>query len=168
MAARDVSKNINLFVDGRGYAGQLQEFTPPVLSKATEEFRGGGMVGPVKLNMGLEAMDASFSLIAYDRNVLSLFGVVEGQQINCTAREALESFDGQVKAVAHVMRGHITKLDSGTKKPGEAAPLQAELSLSYYRLEHDGVVVQEIDLLNMIHVMNGVDILADQRAALGL
>ena len=32
MAARDVLKNINLFVDGRGYAGQLQDYTPPVLT----------------------------------------------------------------------------------------------------------------------------------------
>ncbi len=29
MAARDVRKNFNLFVDGKGYAGQVEEFTPP-------------------------------------------------------------------------------------------------------------------------------------------
>ena len=67
MAARDVRKNINLFVDGRGYAGQLQEFNPPVLTQKTEEFRGGGMVGPVAIPMGLEALMASATLIAYDR-----------------------------------------------------------------------------------------------------
>ena len=29
MSARDVRKNLNAFVDGRGYAGQLSSFTPP-------------------------------------------------------------------------------------------------------------------------------------------
>ncbi|AMW35750.1 hypothetical protein HEQ62_10815 [Haematospirillum jordaniae] len=41
MAARDVLKNINLFVDGRGYAGQLSEYSPPSLALVTEDFRAG-------------------------------------------------------------------------------------------------------------------------------
>lgn len=168
MAASDVRKNINLFIDGRGMAGQLNEFTPPVLEQLTEEYRGGGMLGPIKLPMGLAALAASFSLIKYDADVLALFGVVAGQQINCTAREALESHDGTVTAVAHVMRGKLVKLDSGTVEPGKPTPLQGEMTLTYYRLEHGGRVLQEVDLENMVHIVDGVDQLAGQRAALGL
>lgn len=168
MAASDVRKNINLFVDGRGYAGQIEEFNAPVLSKMLEEFRGGGMVGPVKLSMGIEALDASFSLISYSKDIIALWGVVEGAKVTFSAREVLESFDGAVKPVTHTMRGTIVKFDPGSSKPGELQSTTMELSLVYYKLEHSGTVVQEIDLENMVHVVNGVDTLSAQRKALGL
>ena len=71
MAARDVRKNFNLFVDGKGFAGQIEEFTPPKLTLKTEEFRAAGMDAPIELTMGLEKLEASFSLIAVDRAVLA-------------------------------------------------------------------------------------------------
>lgn len=168
MAARDVRKNLNLFVDGRGYAGQLSEFTPPALALTTEDFRGGGMDAPIEIEMGMERLEASFALIAYDRDVLALWGVAPGQQVQFTVREALESLDGTVKTVVHNMRGKIRRLDPGTVTPGEQATLTAELALTYYRQEHTGAVVHEIDVENMIRVVGGVDRLAQQRAALGL
>lgn len=72
MAARNIRKNLNLFVDGRGYAGQIEEFNAPKLALTTEEFRGGGMQGPVEITMGMEKMETDFSLISYDADVLSL------------------------------------------------------------------------------------------------
>ena len=168
MAARDVLKNINLFVDGRGYAGQVQSVSPPVLSLKTEEFMAGGMAGPIELSMSMEKMESSFTLSAYDLDILALFGVAEGSQVNFTIRGVLESFDGTTKAVAHFMRGKVKKLDSGEQKPGEIGPLKVEMTVVYYRLEHTGRVIQEIDVENMVYMANGVDILAARRAALGI
>ena len=144
MAARDVRKNFNLFVDGKGYAGQAEEFTPPKLTLKTEEFRGGGMDGPIELTMGLEKLEASFSLIAYDREVLKHFDVREGAVLPLTLREALESFDGAVTPVVH------------------------SVALTYYKLQHGKDVVHEIDMENMVRVINGTDSMASTRAALGM
>ncbi|CAG2144374.1 hypothetical protein LMG31506_02992 [Cupriavidus yeoncheonensis] len=168
MAARDVLKNLNAFVDGRGYAGQVEEVNPPKLTLKTEEFRAGGMDVPIDLTMGMEKMVADFSLAAYDRDVLALFGVVEGAFVPLTIRGALESFDGTVKPIVLTMRGKITELDPGTWKPGEKASLKATMSLVYFKQEHAGVVIHEIDVENMVRVINGIDTLAAQRAALGL
>jgi P2 family phage contractile tail tube protein len=168
MAARDVRKNMNLFVDGRGYAGQIEELTPPVLASKMEEFRGGGMDAPVELKMGTEKLESSFSLIAYDKDVLALFGVANGALVPFTIREALESFDGTVTTVVHSMRGRIRKIDPGTSKSGDKASLMVEMALTYYKLQHGETVVQEIDVENMIHKVNGVDVLAAQRAAIGI
>jgi uncharacterized protein len=168
MAARDVRKNLNLFVDGQGYAGQIEDFNAPVLATKTEEFRGGGMDAPVDLKMGLEKLETSFNLVAYDRGVLALFGVAAGAVVPFTAREALESFDGTVTPVVHTMRGRIRQVDPGTSKAGDKAALQVTMSLTYYKLQHGDVVVQEIDVENMIHVVNGVDVLAAQRVALAI
>lgn len=168
MAARDVRKNLNLFVDGRGYAGQVEEFNPPKLTLVMEEFRAGGMDIPVELTMGMEKLEASFALISYDRDVLSTFGVVEGAFIQFVLREALESFDGTTTAVIHTMRGKMRMIDPGTSKPGEAPRLSVELALVYYKMQHGDSVVHEIDAENMVRIVNGIDALASQRAALGI
>ena len=52
-------KNMNAHVDGEGYLGKIAEFEEPKLALATEDWRGGGMIGPVKIDLGLEGMEAS-------------------------------------------------------------------------------------------------------------
>ena len=39
MAARNIIKQMTVAVDGRGYAGNVTEYTPPVLTLATEDHR---------------------------------------------------------------------------------------------------------------------------------
>ena len=168
MAARDVLKNLNLFVDGRGYAGQIDEYNAPDLTISTEDYRGGGMDAPIALEMGQEPLETSFSLIAYDADVLALWGVAEGASVPFTVRGALESFDGTVKPVVHEMRGKITSLARGTWAPGQKPALTVTMRLNFYRETHDGTVLHEIDIENMKRVVNGTDRLAAQREALGL
>jgi hypothetical protein len=168
MAASDVRKNMNIFVDGRGYAGQAEEFNAPKLALKLEEFRAGGMDAPIDLDMGLEKMESDFTLVKYDSKVLALFGIANGSSVPFVAREALESFDGTVTPVIHTMRGRIKEMDAGSSKPGEKASLKITMSLTYYKLQHGSTVVQEIDVPNMKHIINGVDRLAAQRSALGM
>jgi P2 family phage contractile tail tube protein len=167
-AARNVRKALNLFVDGRGQAGQVEEYNAPQLTLKTEEFQGGGMYGPLELTMGHEKLECDFSLIAYDPEILSLFGVTEGSQIQLTARQGLESYDGSNAAVVHNMRGKIKQMEPGTSKPGEKASLKITMALSYYKETHGGRLTHEIDVENMVFIKNGVDILAGLRAAIGI
>jgi hypothetical protein len=164
----NVLKNVNLFVDGRGYAGQVEELTPPKLSMKTEEFRGGGMDAAVELDMGMEKLEASFSLKKYDKDVLSLFGLAPGNLVPLTFRGVVESEDGTVKPLVIQLRGKIREIDDGTWKPGEAASLKVAMSVRYYKRTLDGEEIHEIDIENMIRKINGVDQLAAQRAALGM
>ena len=136
MAARNIRKNLNLFVDGRGYAGQVEEFNAPKLALVTEEFRAGGMDAPIELTMGMEKLESDFTLISYDLDVLALFGVKEGATVPFVAREALESFDGTITPVVHTMRGKIKEIDPGTSKPGDKPSLKIAMALTYYKLQH--------------------------------
>lgn len=168
MAASDVRKNLNLFVDGRGFAGQVEEFNAPKLAIKVEEFRAGGMNAPIDLDMGQEKMECDFSLIKYSKDVLSLFGLAPGNTVPLVVREALESFDGTATPVVHTIRGKIKEIDPGTSKSGEKSSLKITMTLTYYKLQHGSTVAQEIDVVNMVHMINGVDRLAAQRAALGM
>lgn len=168
MAARDVRKNFVISVDGLGYAGEADEYNAPELTALTEEFRGGGMDAPIDVIMGMEKLVADWSLISYDRKCLALFGLVQNAVVPVTVRELLESSDGTTTGVVHNLRGKIVKVTPGTSKPGTLQPLKFDISLTYYKLTHGGVVVHEIDVENMVRVVNGVDQLAAQRAILGM
>lgn len=168
MAARDVLKNINLFVDGRGYAGQVESVTPPTLTLQTEEFRAGGMDAPIDITMGMEKMEASFVLKSYDADVLALFGLAEGARVPLTFRGALESFDGTVTQVVMNMRAKIISIEPGTWTPGELSPLTVNVSAVYFKQQHGNRVVHDIDVENMVRIINGVDTLAAIRQALAI
>lgn len=168
MAARDVLKNLNLFVDGRGQAGQLESYTPPKMSLKLDEFRGGGMDASIEIEQGMEKLEAEYTLIGYDRDVLSLFGLRNGATIPLVVRGVLESFDGTTTPVAHYMRGRVKMQDAGEWKPGEKAPLKSTMAVTYYKLVHGDRVIHEIDVENMIRIIDGEDQMAAQRAALGL
>lgn len=168
MAARDILRNFNLFVDGRGYAGNVTEYSAPALGVNTEDFRAGGMDAPVALDMGMEALEASFVLSAYDFDALTLWGVWEGGRINVTARGSVESYDGTVKAAVHRLRGRITRVERGSWTPGQQAPLTITMRPDFFSEELDGRQVHEIDVPNMTRIINGVDQLAARRTAMGL
>ena len=56
-----ILKNFNAFVDGRGYAGRIDEISLPKLSIKTEEHRAGGMDIPVAIDMGMEKLEAELT-----------------------------------------------------------------------------------------------------------
>ena len=168
MAANQVRKNFNFFIDGRGYAGDVEEVNPPKLTLKTEEFRAGGMNAPVELTLGMEKLETDFTMVSYDPDILSLWSVVEGASVSYILREALESFDGTLVGTIHTMRGKIKEIDPGVTKPGEVPHLKCTVALTYYKMQVGTVVVNEIDVLNMIQVINGVDVLAATRSALGM
>ena len=164
----DVLRNVNLFVDGRGYAGRVSEVNLPKLTVKTEEYRDGGMDAPVEIDMGLEKLECNFSTSSIDAALLQSWGLAPGNPVPVTFRGALESEDGAVKAVVARVRGQVKEVDWGTWKPGEKAPLKCMIAVRYYEMTIDGAQIHEIDVPNMKRVVNGVDRLAEQRAALGI
>ncbi|MFC3902567.1 hypothetical protein SAMN05421749_103324 [Acinetobacter marinus] len=166
--AQDIRKNFNLIVDGKGYAGSTDEFNLPELSLQTEEYRAGGMDAPIDITMGMEKLVADFTLHSHSRDVLSLFGIRQSASVAFTVYESMESYDGTITQVVHNMRGKIVKINQGAAKAGEAAKDKYDLSLDYYKQTIGGSTVHEIDVINMVRIINGTDVLADVRSALGM
>lgn len=164
----DILKNMALFIDGRGYGGNVEELTLPKLTLKTEEFRGGGMDAPIEIDMGMEKLECEFTLTRFDKQVLKLFGVVPGKLIPLTVRGALVSVSGEQVSVIVTMQGIIREMELGNWKPGEKATLKFMVGLSYYKLVQGGEIIHEIDIPNMVRTIGGVDQLAAMRIALGI
>ncbi|HFF1652816.1 TPA: phage major tail tube protein [Providencia rettgeri] len=164
-------KNMNLFNDGQSYLGRVEEMTLPKITRKFEEYRGGGMNGAVKVDMGLEA-DALSSEITFgglEAQLYKQWGVTQIDGVMLRFNGAYQREDtAEVTAVEVVLRGRFSEIDSGNGKAGENTQVKAPFNATYYKLIWDGETLIEIDLLNMIENVDGVDRLAEQRAALGL
>ncbi len=164
-----ILKNFNLFVDGNGYAGVVEELTVPKLSVKMDDHYAGGMDAPIALEMGMEKLECDFTLCEYDPAIINLFGLRDGAQVGLTLRGGLDNEDvNTVTPVVVSLRGAWKEIDLGSWKAGEKAPLKVSVTLRYYKLEIDGTELVEIDVNNMVRKINGTDQLESMRSAIGL
>ncbi len=163
-----ILKNFNLFVDGKGHAGKADEVTLPKLALKTDEIKAGGMDAPVDVEVGMEKLEPSFSIIGSDPATLALWGVSNGANTPLRFKGAQKDNTGKVSAIDVEMRGLIKEVDMGNWKAGEKSIQKFTMNCNYYKFTQDGKVIYEIDILNMIRKINGKDVLAEERKALGI
>lgn len=161
-------KNFNLFIDQKGKAGVVTEFTPPKLTLKMDDHLAGGMDAPVSIELGQEKMETSFVLTEYSASNMVLWGMTDGNTVSLTLRAAAQQYNGTIIPVVIQMRGKITGVDEGGFKPAEKVAITYTMSVEYYHKTLDGKSVIEIDVLNMIRKINGVDQLKTTRSALGI
>lgn len=161
--------NFNALFDGHPLAGLVEELTPPVLERATSDYRGAAMLGPVKLDYGMNGLSMDFTMAQDEEAVLNTWGVSDASGVNMRFLGARMADDGSAsEAVEMSMRGRITKIDRGTYKPGEPAKTKVEMAMTYFKYSVNGVKKHEIDLISGVEIVNGVDRSADVLKALGL
>jgi P2 family phage contractile tail tube protein len=167
-AAAQILKNFNLYVDGRGYAGNVDEVSLPILNIVGEDYRAGGMDAPIEIDMGMEKLEATFKVSKFDRDLIAKWGVAVGGTIPLVLRGALESLDGTVQAVVVKLTGRIHSMEVDTVTPGAKAAMTFRFAATAYSYQQDGETLIDIDVRNMKRIIGGVDRLAAQRKAIGL
>lgn len=161
-------KNLNLFNDGESYLGQVVQVSLPDLTRAMEDYRGGGMSGPVKIDNGMEAIAMEWQCGGLMRTVFNQFGITRHDGVQLRFAGAYQRDDtGAVDAVEVVIRGRHSEIKAGDAKAGDDTEFTVKTEASYYKLIINGTTVIEIDFINMVETVNGVDRLAAQRRAIG-
>ncbi|WP_373379604.1 phage major tail tube protein [Cupriavidus nantongensis] len=162
-------KNFNVFADGVSHVGECEEIILPKLTRKLEEYRAGGMNGPIDLDFGNEKLELETTYGSIMREILKQYGVTRASAAMVRFAGAYQRDDtGDMDAVEVVVRGRHTELDFGTGKVGDSSQFKVKSSLAYYKLTINGEVWVEIDHENFIEVVFGVDRLAEQRRAMGL
>ncbi|MEG0100476.1 MAG: phage major tail tube protein [Citrobacter sp.] len=85
-----------------------------------------------------------------------------------TLARSLDAIADQSKPVTVVVRGRHKEVDSGEWKTGESSTTKVSSTNSYAKLTINGEVLYEVDLVNMIEIVDGVDLMEAHRNALGL
>lgn len=169
MALPKKLKYLNLFNDGNSYLGLVSSLTLPKLTRKLQNYRGGGMSGSVAVDFGLDddALTLEWSIGGLDELVLQQWGSTSDIPLRFAG--SLQRDDtGDVSAVEVMMRGRHKEFDFGEYKQGEDTETKVTTQCTYFKLSIDGKELIEIDTVNMVEVVNGVDRLAEHRTALGL
>lgn len=162
-------KNFNVFYNGDNWIGRCVELALPKLARAMEEYRGGGMNGKVKADLGSEGLEIEHTYGGHEREVYRQFGISKADGVLMRFSGAYQRDDtGEVDAIEVVVRGRHEEIDPGSAKAGDDTELKVKSTLTYYKLTVNGQVDVEIDLLNFVEAIGGEDRLAEQRAAIGL
>lgn len=164
----EVLFNTNMFVDGVSFAGDVPELSLPKVTVKTDGYRAGGMDGEIDMDMGLEKLECSFSTNGVRKAAMKFFGLADGTAFNASFRGSFKGQKGAFVGVTATIRGMLKELDPGSWKPGDKAEFKYAVSVSYYKLEIDGSVIYELDPVNGVRAINGVDQLMQMRQQLGL
>ncbi|MFA7351682.1 MAG: phage major tail tube protein [Methylotenera sp.] len=162
-------KNFNLFADAVSWIGLVPEVVLPKLTRVMEGYRAGGMNGSAKVDLGQGDLEAELSLGGLVKQVFEQYAntKVDGVLLRF-AGAYQEDATSSVSAVEVVMRGRYEEIDMGNAKVAENADMKVKIPLTYYKLTIDGTEMIEIDVVNFIERVNGVDMLAKQRQAMGI
>ena len=167
MAFPEKLKQADLYIDGRWCAEQTS-VTLPKLGRKLDEFRGGGMNRPVKVDMGGETLEAEWTCGGWVRDIIRGFGAtsIDGQRMRFVAAVQDDS-TGAVHSWEAVLGGRHEEIDMGEAKPGEDTEMKGKTAVAFFSLHRDGEELVYIDVLGMIERYGGTDIMAAHRAALG-
>lgn len=160
-------KDQRLYVGGNRYAGEIPEVVLPKLAIKTEAYRGGGMLGEVDIDMGLEKLEAEVTVGGLVADLFRSFGALAHDAELLRFAGAYQAEGGGTQLAEATMRGRIAEIDMGSAKPGADTEHKFKYTLTYYRLDLDGTNAVEIDVVGGTYLVFGVDRRAEINALLG-
>lgn len=162
--------NFAVYENSTEYYG-MAEVALPEISNLTEEVKGAGISGTFEsVILGhLEAMTLTLNFRTLVKDAIALLEPRDHQIDLRVAQQGKDTVSGRttVTSVKHVMIVKPKKLNPGKVAPASPAEASGEYAVTYWATFMDGVKVLEIDILNFIYFVNGIDYLADVRKALG-
>lgn len=165
---RSVIGDFTLFRNAVGRFGTIEKVELPELKWKSEDFMGGGSFGTRELGLVLDKLELKFTSNSYDRDLLVDGLAAPGQTSQWKIMGSMIVPNEDEKPLKVDVTGSVMELTRGELSPGKKVDTNfAVRDITYYREVHDGVELFEIDLLNQVLRVNGVDKMAARRRNLG-
>lgn len=165
MAVTQTLRQATMSVGGVPLTGNIVNITAPKITVKTEIHRSGGLDAGIPMDLGLEDLEMGFTLTGINTEVRQYVGQ-NGIAFSAIIYAAWQDVLGAVTQEIITVRGKLKEMDSGDFSPGEKQTTKYACSPIYYKSEVSGAVIHEIDILNNVRIVNGVDQLAAIRNAL--
>lgn len=142
----------------------------PSIEAMTDTIKGAGIMGEIDLpTMGqLSAMEYEITFKNANKKAIELFGQ-ETQHIEVRwVTDVLDTTTSKVtvKANKDIIKGVPKKIDLGSIEGNSNNEATLPLEILYFKHIQDGETLIEIDKLNNVFIINGVDYMAKIREAL--
>lgn len=163
--------NANVYVDGASLLGRAEEINLPVIKHKMVDHKALGMVGTAEFFAGIDKMEAKIKWNSFYSDVLKK-AADPMTPVQLQVRSSLENWGSSGRQSEKACVAYITAsykdFPGGNFKQHDNVEAESNLSVYYYKLEIDGQVIVEIDVLANIYKVDGVDKLATYRANLGI
>lgn len=161
-------KDMVVHGNGESFMGECKTFTRPTLEMEGEDWKGGGMLAPVKIFNGLAALEVEHT---YGGEIPSLNATFGEQALDATQLRFTGAYQnegtGQYDHVEITVRGRTYSIDAGGDEVGGDTEVTYKTACVYYKQTRNGRVEFEVDVMNKVFVVAGVDRMAEERAILG-
>lgn len=158
--------NANIYMDGNNLLGRAEEIQLPQIKHKMADHKALGMVGSAEFFAGIDKLECKIKWNSLYTEVLKKaanpFVAVQIQ-----ARASLETYNNmgklaEVPAIAY-LAGTFKEFPLGNLKPQENAEYETTMSVNYAKLVVGGEEIFEIDVLENIYKVDGVDVLTAYR-----
>lgn len=163
-----VINNFNLYNNGTALVGLTGEISLPDFEGITETLSGPGILGKIEEviigQFGSMELEIPFRIL--DEDAFKLMSPATSLNLTLRASEqfTVKSTGGiDYKGMRVVVRGRQKKLTGGTVKQGGAMDAAVTVEITYIMIELDGKQRIELDKINNVYKVNGVDLLAKIR-----
>jgi len=152
--------NVNVFIDGIGHLGVVEEVKLPEIKQKLESVNVGGIERDIQTGI-LEKMEAEITLTEYSPVVYAAMAanITKGVPVVFICKAHIVQ-GGKKKGIIVIIAGDITVTDNSLKG-GETAKRTIKVSVRKYVSEIEGKQGAMIDVDNLIALIDGVDILDD-------
>jgi len=162
--------NANIYVDGSvELIGRAKEIKLPEVSAKMVEHSALGLAGVLELPSGLEKMSMSIKWTGWYGDILKMAAnPFQSHKLQIRANHETYTSEGRAQELPLVILATASwkKASLGTLKPQDASEADDELTVSYIKVTLDGDELFEIDVLQNIWKVAGVDVLAQFKASL--
>ena len=158
--------NANIYMDGNNLLGRAEEIQLPQIKHKMADHKALGMVASAEFFAGIDKLESKIKWNSLYTEVLKKaanpFVAVQIQ-----ARASLETYNNmgklaEVPAVAY-LSGTFKEFPLGNLKPQENAEYETTISVNYAKLIVGGEEIFEIDVLENIYKVDGIDVLTVYR-----
>lgn len=155
----------NVYNAGNRLLGMGDELTLPDFEASSETISGAGILGeiddPTVGYFSNQEMEIPFRVL--DNEAMDMMDMTKAVQLEI--RGACQSTDAEgniaFRPIRCAVRGRSKKLAGGKLKNGNPMDTSVTLTVLYILIEVDGSPVIELDKLNEVYKVNGVDMLAE-------
>lgn len=162
--------NANIYINGNNLLGKASEVDAPKVMAKMIEYKALGLIGSFELPSGLDKMDMRIKWNAYYADVATVM-LNPWKSINVMIRANQEVWQGGDKTddvpVIIYATCQSKGFPAGNFKPQDSVDAESNLTVTHCKMEIDGVEVFEVDVMNNIYKVDGVDIMQQYRANIG-
>jgi P2 family phage contractile tail tube protein len=164
----EVIHSYNVYKSGNKLIGLTGEVTLPDFDSMTETVSGAGILGEYdEVIIGMfGSMEQEIPFRTLDDDIFTLMNPMDVLDLTLRASQQFtEQSTGAIdfKGMRIVIRGKQKKFKPGKAQSGTQMDSSVTVEVIYILIEIDGVTKVELDKLNFVYKINGVDLMSKVR-----